>query len=259
MAFVSRGVLFVSDIEGKFAQQVSDGKERVMEVKWLKDNRTLLYSQTDKGYQNWFSISADGKGQPKQLTHDLRNNRNITLNKDLSKAVYLSGRDEVRLMDLSSFSSTTIVKDEIWAFQNSKPSFSPNNEYVLFSAKRNFELDIFIHNIKKGQTINLTNTGVSEEDPYWSPNGKYIYFASDRINPSYPLGMQKSNIYRMALDWFDEPYKSERFDKLFIEEEKDKKTADTQKDSKEKKKKQKKVLIRRRKRKRKNPLSKSLK
>lgn len=237
MAFVSRGVLFVSDIEGKFAQQVSDGKERVMEVKWLKDNRTLLYSQTDKGYQNWFSISADGKGQPRQLTHDLRNNRSITLNKDLSKAVYLSGRDEVRLMDLSSFSSTTIVKDEIWAFQNSKPSFSPNNEYVLFSAKRNFELDIFIHNIKKGQTINLTNTGVSEEDPYWSPNGKYIYFASDRINPSYPLGMQKSNIYRMALDWFDEPYKSERFDKLFVEEEKEKKTTDTKKDSKEKKEK----------------------
>lgn len=258
MAFVSRGVLFVSDIEGKFAQQVSDGKERVMEVKWLKDNRTLLYSQTDKGYQNWFSISADGKGQPRQLTHDLRNNRSITLNKDLSKAVYLSGRDEVRLMDLSSFSSTTIVKDEIWAFQNSKPSFSPNNEYVLFSAKRNFELDIFIHNIKKGQTVNLTNTGVSEEDPYWSPNGKYIYFASDRINPSYPLGMQKSNIYRMALDWFDEPYKSERFDKLFIEEEKDKKRL-TPKRTVKRKNKKKKVQIRRRKSKRKNLLSKSLK
>lgn len=259
MAFVSRGVLFVSDIEGKFAQQVSDGKERVMEVKWLKDNRTLLYSQTDKGYQNWFSTSADGKGQPKQLTHDLRNNRNITLNKDLSKAVYLSGRDEVRLMDLSSFSSTTIVKDEIWAFQNSKPSFSPNNEYVLFSAKRNFELDIFIHNIKKGQTINLTNTGVSEEDPYWSPNGKYIYFASDRINPSYPLGMQKSNIYRMALDWFDEPYKSERFDKLFIEEEKDKKIADTQKDSKEKKKKTEESTDKEEKKEEKEPAIKELK
>ncbi|MGG7471138.1 S41 family peptidase [Chryseobacterium arthrosphaerae] len=259
MAFVSRGVLFVSDIEGKFAQQVSDGKERVMEVKWLKDNRTLLYSQTDKGYQNWFSISADGKGQPRQLTHDLRNNRSITLNKDLSKAVYLSGRDEVRLMDLSSFSSTTIVKDEIWAFQNSKPSFSPNNEYVLFSAKRNFELDIFIHNIKKGQTVNLTNTGVSEEDPYWSPNGKYIYFASDRINPSYPLGMQKSNIYRMALDWFDEPYKSERFDKLFIEEEKDKKTTDTQKDSKEKKNKKEESTDKEEKKEEKEPVIKELK
>mgnify|MGYP001070207705 CR=1 FL=1 len=239
IAFVSRGVLFVSDIEGKFTQQISNGKERVMEVKWLKDNRTLLFNQTDKGYQNWFSITADGKDQAKQLTHDLRNNRNITLNNDLSKAVYLSGRDEVRIMDLKSFSSTSIIKDEIWAFQNSKPSFSPNNEYVLFSAKRNFELDIFIYNIKKSQTINLTNTGVSEEDPFWSPNGKYIYFSSDRTNPSYPLGMQKSNIYRMALDWFDEPYKSEKFDKLFIEEKKSpetpKKTKEKKDESKEKK------------------------
>ena len=228
MAYISRGVLFVSDIEGKFSQSISDGKERVMEVKWLKDNRTLLFSQTHKGYQNWFSIAADRKGEQKQLTNDLRNNRNITLNSDLSKAVYLSGRDEVRIMDLKNFNSTTIVKDEIWAFQNSKPSFSPNNEYVLFSAKRNFELDIFIYNIKKGETTNLTNTGVSEEDPYWSPNGKYIYFTSDRTNPSYPLGLQKSNIYRMALDWFDTPYKSEKFDQLFAEEDK-KETKDSEK------------------------------
>ncbi len=236
MAFISRGIIFVSDIEGKFAQQVSDGKERAMEVKWLKDNRTLLYSQTYNGYQNWFTIQADGKGQPKQLTEDLRNNRNITLNSDLTKAVYLSGRDEVRLLDLKSFKSTTIVKDEIWAFQNSRPSFSPNDEYVLFSAKRNFELDIFIYNIKKGQTLNLTNTGVSEEDPVWSPNGKYIYFASDRTNPSYPLGMQKSNIYRMALDWFDEPFKSEKFDSLFTEEKKEEKSSDKPKEKEKDKK-----------------------
>lgn len=235
IAFVSRGVLFVSDIEGKFTQQISDGKQRVMEVKWMKDNRTLLFNQTDKGYQNWFSIAADGKGQSKQLTHDLRNNRSITLNNDLSKAVYLSGRDEVRIMDLKNFNSTTIVKDEIWAFQNSRPSFSPNSEYVLFSAKRNFELDIFIYNIKKKETINLTNTGVSEEDPFWSPNGKYIYFSSDRTNPSYPLGMQKSNIYRMALDWFDEPYKSEKFDKLFTEEKKAVKSTEATKETKDKK------------------------
>lgn len=238
MAFISRGIIFVSDIEGKFAQQVSDGKERAMEVKWLKDNRTLLYSQTYNGYQNWFTIQADGKGQPKQLTEDLRNNRNITLNSDLTKAVYLSGRDEVRLLDLKSFKSTTIVKDEIWAFQNSRPSFSPNDEYVLFSAKRNFELDIFIYNIKKAQTLNLTNTGVSEEDPVWSPNGKYIYFASDRTNPSYPLGMQKSNIYRMALDWFDEPFKSEKFDNLFTEEKKDEKSSDKAKNKEKKAKKE---------------------
>ncbi|WP_313252459.1 S41 family peptidase [Empedobacter sp.] len=220
MAFVSRGIIFVSDNEGKFVNQISDGKERVLEVKWLKDNKNLIFNQTYKGYQNWFKISADGKGKVEQLTSDLRNNRDITFNNDLSQAVYLSGRDEVRLLDLKSLKSSTIVKDEIWAFQNSKPSFSPNDEYVLFSAKRNFELDIFIHNIKKNTTVNLTNTGVSEADPTCSPDGKYIYFSSDRKNPSYPLGMQESSIYRASLDWFDQAYKSEKFDNLFVEEKK---------------------------------------
>lgn len=149
MAFISRGIIFVSDNEGKFINQITNGNERVLEVKWLKDNKNLVYNQTYNGYQNWFKISADGKGKSEQLTSDAKNNRDITINNDFTQAVYLSGRDEVRLLDLKSLKSSTIVKDEIWAFQNSKPSFSPNGEYVLFSAKRNFELDIFVHHIKK--------------------------------------------------------------------------------------------------------------
>lgn len=235
IAFVSRGVLFVSDIEGKFIQPVTDGKERVMEVKWLKDNKTLLYNQTFNGYQNWYKRSADGKGGATQLTSDARNNRDITLNKEMTMAVYLSGRDEVRLLDLTSFTSKTIVKDEIWAFQNSTPSFSPNGEYVLFTAKRNFEEDIFVHHITKNETINLTNTGVAETSPYWSPNGKYIYFTSDRLNPSYPLGMQNPSIYRFALDWQTNEFKSDQFDKLFVEKKEEDKKDTTKKDKKGKK------------------------
>ncbi|WP_312185595.1 S41 family peptidase [Sphingobacterium sp.] len=221
MAFVSRGELFVSDIDGKFIRQMPGQGERVMEVKWLKDSKTLLYSQTYQGYQNWFSRTADGKGEIKQLTQDLRNNRDITFNADKTKAVYLSGRDEVRILDLKSFKSQTVIKDEIWAFQNSSPSFSPDGNYLLFTAIRNFEQDIFVHDLKQGQTTNLTNTGVTEAGPYWSPDGKYIYFASNRTKPSYPTGMQNSSIFRMALTNFDQPYRSAKFDELFVIQKKD--------------------------------------
>lgn len=242
LAFISRGIVFVSDIEGKFVNQITNGKERVLEVKWLKDNKNLIFNQTVEGYQNWFKIVADGKGKAEQLTNDLRNNRDITFNNDLTEAVYLSGRDEVRLLNLETLKSKTIVKDEIWAFQNSAPSFSPNGEYVMFSAKRNFELDIFIYNIKKNEVINLTKTSVTEQDPFWSPNGKYIYFTSDRTNPSYPLGLQNPSVYRFALDWFDEPYKSDEFDKLFADDKKDDKKESKDKKDKEDKKEDKPVV-----------------
>lgn len=223
IAFISRGELFVSDIDGKFIRQIPSSGERAMEVKWLADNKTLLFNQTHAGYLNWFTVAADGRGVATQLTSDLRNNRDITINPDRDKAVYLSGRDEVRILDLNTLKSTTVVNDELWAFQNSKPSFSPNGEYVLFTAYRNFEQDIFVHHLEKKQTINLTNTGVSEASPVWAPDGKSIYFASNRTRPSYPTGMRDASIYRMALDNFDEPYRIDKFDALFAEKGDDKK------------------------------------
>lgn len=217
LAFISRGELFVSDAEGKFIRQMPSSGERAMEVKWLKDNKTLLFSQTYQGYQNWYTRKADGSGDVKQLSKDARNNRDIAFNADRSKAVYLSGRDEVRLIDLNTMKSSVIVKDEIWAFQTSSPSFSPDGDYVLFTAMRNFEQDIFVYQLSNGKTINLTNTGVSEASPCWSPDGKYIYFASNRTRPSYPTGMDQAKIYRMTLENIEEPYRISKFDELFKE------------------------------------------
>ncbi|RZK43728.1 MAG: peptidase S41 [Pedobacter sp.] len=215
IAFVSRGAIFVSDAEGKFIRQIANSGERVLELKWMADNKTIIFNQTFNGYQNWYVVSGDGKGVAKQLTSDKANNRSLTFNKARTLAVYLSGRDELRLLDLKSLESKTIVKDEFWALQNSSPSFSPNDQYVLFTAIRNFEQDIMVHDIKANKTLNLTNTGVTEASPLWSPDGKYIYFTSDRTKPAYPLGMQNAHVYRMALNHYDNPYRSDKFDELF--------------------------------------------
>ncbi|MFN0291680.1 S41 family peptidase [Pedobacter helvus] len=220
MAFISRGELFVSDVDGKFIRQINNsGKasERALELKWLADNKTILFSQTADGYQNWFAIVGDGKSVAKQITKDKANNHDIAFNKTKTQAVYLSGRNELRVMDLKTFQSKTVVKDEFWAIQNSAPSFSPNDQYLLFTAFRNFEQDILVHDIKANQTINLTNTGVTEANPIWSPDGKYIYFTSARTKPSYPFGMQDAHVYRMALDYYDTPYRADKFDELFKE------------------------------------------
>lgn len=215
LAFIARGELFVSDADGKFIRQMPASGERAMEVKWLRDNKTLLFTQTWQGYPNIFTIDANGKTPARRLTSDHRSNRSLNMNTGRTQAVYLSGRDELRLLDLNKFTSNTVVKDEFWAFQNADPSFSPNGEYLLYTAYRNFEQDIFVYHITSKQTINLTNTGTSETSPAWSPDGKYIYFASNRTKPSYPTGMRDASIYRLALDNFDEPYRSTKFDELF--------------------------------------------
>jgi len=222
LAFISRGELFVSDAEGKFIRKIERGSaERVWEVKWLNDNKTLLFNQTLDGYLNWYTIAADGSAPLKQLTHDMRSNRSLILNKTKTKGVYLSGRDEVRLLDLKTFESKSIAKDEIWAFQSSDPCWSPDGRYICYTAHRNFEEDLFIYDLVKEKSFNLTNTGVAESGPAWSPDGKYIYFTSSRLKPSYPFGMQDPKVYRLPLEKFDAPFRMDKYDELFKQPKKD--------------------------------------
>lgn len=221
MALVSRGELLVSDIQGKFIKKIkTDPLGRVMEVKWLKDNQTILFNQTVDGWLNLFKIKGDGTGREKQLTRDTANNRCIQLNTRRTGAAYYSGRDGVRLLDLTTFKSDLLFEEELWALYNPPPVFSPDDRYIAVVARNNFESDIIIHDLKKSTTRNITDSGISETQPFWSPDGRYLYFCSDRFHPVYPRGGDAMKIYRFPLQKRDGYYRLDRFKKLFVEENK---------------------------------------
>ena len=221
IVFVSRGRMFVGDIKGKFVKEMkTDPMERVVEVLWLEDNETVLYNRTVKGWLNLFTIEANGDSPEKQITDDIQNNQEINLNSERTKAVYFSGRNEMRILDVESLESETVVKDEFWALYPSAAYFSPDDKYIVYTAYRNFEHDVFVYNLDQKESHHITRTGVTETDPFWSPDGKYIYFESDRLHPGYPRGTRDSEIFRIALKSFDTEYKLDQYDKLFVKDEK---------------------------------------
>ncbi len=217
LAFISRGRLFVSDVKGKFVREImTRPAERVLEVHWLPDSRSVIYGQTWEGFENWFTCRVIGDPQDRQITFDSSNNRMMELNARGTEALYLRGRDELRIMDLPGMKTSTLVRDEIWGYENDQPHFSPDGKWALYTAKRNFESDIFLCRISSHQVYNLTNTAVSEVDPCFSPDGKNLYFISDRTGPDYPYGMQHARIYQMPLERVADPFASDQYDSLFL-------------------------------------------
>jgi len=215
IAFVSRGRLFVSDITGKFIREMpTDRGERVQEVRWMKDNESLLYTRTVKGWANLFTIPASEPETEKQLTAYERTLQNLIVSPDGEKALFNSGDSYIDLIDLKNFKVTGIIMDEFW-LRVSQPRFSPDGRYILYTPHRNFEQDIFIYDTKESKTHAITNNGVNESDPFWSPDGRYIYLSADRYNAGFPRGGGESKLYRIPLYRFSESLRTEEYDKLF--------------------------------------------
>lgn len=222
IAFVSRGKLFVSDIKGKFIKEINtNAKERVVEVKWLLDNETLLFLMTNKGWTNIFKTSAVKNSDEIQLTFENKTERNIELSPDRKKAVYISGSSNINFLDLKSFKTDKIIEDEFW-FRGSQPRFSPDGNFIVYTAFRNFEPDVLIYDIKTKKCVNITNNGVPENNPFWSPDGQYIYISANRFFPGYPRGKGTNKLYRIPLYRFSKDFKSEEYENLFkIDDKKD--------------------------------------
>ncbi|MCU0289310.1 MAG: DPP IV N-terminal domain-containing protein, partial [Acidobacteria bacterium] len=77
--------------------------------------------------------------------------------------------------------------DDIYRLKNiSGLKISPDGKKLLFSVTESnlkegkTNSDIFLLNVKNNEILQLTFDKSAESDPFWSPDGKKIYFISDR-------------------------------------------------------------------------------
>lgn len=62
------------------------------------------------------------------------------------------------------------------------PTWSPDGQYVAFSALVGGFSDLFIYDLETDQLRRITDDAYAEIQPVWSPDGRYIAFSTDRFS-----------------------------------------------------------------------------
>lgn len=214
-ALVIRGQLFVSDAKYKYLQQLqTPADERVFEVEWAADNKTIYYTRSNKGWANLYKIAGDNSSAEKTVYTSENNLKSLTLSNKRDKLAFIEGQHSVLVCDTKTDNISHIADAEFWSFQSYGLSFSADDSYLAFDAMHMFEPDVYIYSFKDKKLTNLTNSAATEESPVFSPDGKYMFFLANPQGTSFPKGTRAS-LYKLPLQNYDTPFKSDSFDKLF--------------------------------------------
>ncbi len=220
-ALVIRGGLYLSDTKCKFLQKLpTPSDERVSEVVWGEDSKTIYYTRTNKGWTNMFKIAADGSAEESVVYLSQNNVKNLVKNHKGDKMVFIDGSRNLMLLDMKSGSFSKIAEAEFWSFQSYSMAFSFDDSYLAFDAMHMFEKDIYLYNFADGTLKNFTNSASVEQGAVFSPDGKNMYMLANPMSSSFPKGT-RAGLMKLPLRKYNTPFKSDTVDDLF----KDKKDA----------------------------------
>ena len=216
-AMAIRGLLYVGDAEGKYQHQLqTPAAERVDEIVWGKDNSTIYYTRTQKGFTALYSIKGDGSAPEKLLWKADCNIKNLCMSHKKDKIAFVQGNDAVMVLNTADNSVEKLANAEFWSYTRYTLNFSYDDSYLAFEAMNMFEGDIYMYSFKEKKLYNLTNSACSEGKPVFSPCGKYMYLTANLYGSTFPRGGGASRVYRLPLlDYTTKPFKSDVYDKLF--------------------------------------------
>jgi len=155
---------------------------------WSPDLTTILLSSQhdvkgkfnpDAGYK---LVAIDvSSGDKRQFTTARGCQQDPSWSQDNTQVAYSSSQDNNWDIFVTSLTDGTIENITNTPDQDEfQPDWSPDGQYIAYVAFNSYAgtgtQDIFVYNIAKGYSINLTNGSGRVDTPVWSPSGNHIAF-----------------------------------------------------------------------------------
>ena len=218
IAFVARGEIFVTAVEGNITKRITNTPEQERMVRWSPDGKTLLYA-TERG-TSWdvytckmlrkedpyFYASTVLKEEP--LLATAAEEFQARFSPDGKEVAYLENRNTLRVINLASKQIRTLLppgRNFSYADGDLDFSWSPDSKFILAD-------DMYfgfggahtavIAAQGNAPILHPVNSGFGENNPKWGMEGKIITWANNkdgRRSLAYQ-GNREVDIYGLFLD-----------------------------------------------------------
>ncbi|HZF07325.1 MAG TPA: PDZ domain-containing protein [Thermoanaerobaculia bacterium] len=147
---------------------------------WSPDGRSVAYLSDRTGeYEIWLR-RADGSGEERRVTTDGDVWRfPPAWSPDSKKLAFGDKKERLRFVDVESghvVDADTSVYNDVVQYR-----WSPDSRHLAYVKGGNSQLtSIWIYSLEDGKARQLTDSASSAQEPVWDPQGRYLYFLSNR-------------------------------------------------------------------------------
>lgn len=254
IAFISRGEVFVTSVDGGVTRRITNTPEQERGVSFSPDGKTLLYAaergnrwkiyETRKARESepYFYASTLLKETP--LVENEKENYQPAYSPDGKEVAYIEDRVNLRVFNLETKASRTLLtKKELYSGSDADQYFqwSPDSQWILFDyavpglAPREVGL---VRADGKGEVVNLTQSGFGDGHAQWVQGGAAMIWESNRdgLKSVAQTGRSQEDVYGMFFTreaWDRFQLSKEEYALVKETEDKEKEKADKARDKKD--------------------------
>ncbi|MFZ2055398.1 MAG: hypothetical protein WAU81_14515, partial [Candidatus Aminicenantales bacterium] len=181
LVLISRGNVFVAPVEdGRWVRVSRQDGVRSRAARFLGDGKSLMILSDQTGEWEFHGTPADGLGPEEQLTAGAKVIRFDGIPSPDGRSIAFADKDnQLWVYSLDKKTLSRVAESSNGMFDDL--AWSADSQWLAFvqTADNSFQ-QVMLLNTATGQISELTDNRVDSYSPAWSPDGKWLYFLSDR-------------------------------------------------------------------------------
>lgn len=171
--------LEILDVESGRRQRIYHVADSLQAPNWTRDGKALIYNRNGRLYR--FDLASGTPAEINTAFATSNNNDHVLSFNGKLLAISNHVKEEKNQSNVFTMPAQGGTPKRI---TTTGPSYlhgwSPDGKFLVYTAQRNGEFDIYKIPSTGGTETNLTNTPGLDDGPEYTPDGKYIYFNSTR-------------------------------------------------------------------------------